>query len=51
MIVVIAGSPADGFRFFGPFADLEEAVLWAEDNPSFDEPYWVVALEPPSKVH
>ena len=32
MFVVIAGSPIDGYRHFGPFTSDEEATTWGENN-------------------
>jgi hypothetical protein len=50
MFVIISGSPADGFRYFGPFEFPENGIDWAESTLS-DETWWLVPLETPYKPH
>lgn len=49
MFIVVTGTPIDGFRFFGPFSDGNEATEYAATNCESDhcESWWVVKLEKP----
>ena len=40
--IIIHGNPGDGFGFWGPFATVEEATKWAEDN--LDRDWWIADL-------
>jgi hypothetical protein len=42
--IVVAGNPADGFDFYGPFGDSDKADEWRED---LDDDGWVVELKRP----
>ena len=46
MIIVITGNPADGFSYYGPFDNIEQAAHWAEDLVQVD--WWVVLVESPA---
>lgn len=31
-VIIISGDIVDGFRFFGPFGSISEAISWAEEE-------------------
>lgn len=39
--ILIVGNPVDGFRYYGPFPDLQSAVEWSE---RVDGDNWVSEL-------
>lgn len=40
---VVTGNPVDGFTFYGPFTDPEDANEWADDNlRNLD--WWVIPI-------
>jgi hypothetical protein len=41
--IVVSGTPADGFAFWGPLEDPDAAASWAESNLHGD--WWVTELE------
>lgn len=41
--IVLIGTPIEGFAYHGPFATLELAVQWGEDN-SDGADWWVAEL-------
>ena len=43
MAIVITGNPGDGFVYYGPFDDAEQANAWAEDELRNAE-WWVIEL-------
>ena len=47
MIMVITGNPVQGFDFFGPFDDPQQAVDWAADLIEAD--WWVAELTSPAR--
>lgn len=48
MRIVIAGNIFDGYKFFGPFSDIETSIEWAEE---FIATEWFTAkLEPPEGI-
>lgn len=52
MFIIISGSPADGFTYYGPFESPEEGIEWAGNAFAVsDQTWWLVTLETPSKVH
>ena len=44
--MLVVGNLSDGFRFFGPFKDFEEACNYSE---RIDADNWVATLEPPDE--
>ena len=47
MYVLIAGNPADGFEFYGPFDDAESAGDWGSDYCAGVD-WWVVQMTDPT---
>ena len=45
MYIIVAGNPFDGFDFYGPFRDIEDAIDYA-DRQFFGETWWVANIEP-----
>ena len=45
MKLVIFGNPVDGFRFYGPFKGVDEAIKWAENQGSAD--WWLGEVTEP----
>lgn len=46
--IAIQGNPTDGFTFYGPFLDHEEAETWMSDNdPDSAESWWITELVGP----
>lgn len=48
MLIVMIGNPVDGFEFFGPFQDYEDATTWATEKGNPDDPWWVVEVAGPN---
>lgn len=42
LYVIVCGSPLDGINIHGPFAYMEMAQIWAEDNIHGD--WWATTL-------
>jgi hypothetical protein len=45
-VVLIFGSPTDGFEFVGPLADREAAIQYADEFHA-DQDFWTAELEEP----
>lgn len=45
--IVMAGNVFEGFKFFGPFADWDEAATWADSADGPDCETLIVSLERP----
>lgn len=45
--VLVVGNLSDGFEFFGPFENGDEAFEWGSEN-FLDENLWVATLREPS---
>ena len=41
--LVIVGDPVDGFAYYGPFADADEATEWAEQEVT-EQSWWLADL-------
>ena len=45
-VIVVMGSPTDGFSYWGPFFSDEDAIEWAE---SVDVDWWITTLQSPDE--
>ncbi len=45
--IIIYGNPVDGFKYIGPFDDLNDAITQGNTNPDVDGDWWVAELEEP----
>lgn len=45
MYIVTVGNPFDGFSFYGPFRDIEDAIDYG-DRHFFGHDWWAVSVEP-----
>jgi hypothetical protein len=43
-VMLMAGDPIDGFRFYGPFETFDEAGDWAE-NEGVENPWWTTNVQ------
>lgn len=48
MWILIAGSPLEGFSYYGPFTDTDTAIQWAEDAKHQIDDWWLIRLEDPN---
>ena len=46
--IVIYGNPVDGFAHVGPFANRDDAVAYAEDEP-YNGNWWIAMLDAPAQ--
>lgn len=46
--IVIYGNPVDGFTHVGPFANRDDAVAYAEDEP-YNGNWWIAMLDAPAQ--
>jgi len=44
--IIVSGNPCDGFTFYGPYNDANEAGDVARDDMRLDN-WWIAALQPP----
>lgn len=52
MYLIVSGTPADGFRYYGPFPDAETANEWADHAlATKDTDWWACDLNNPSRVN
>jgi len=48
--IIISGNPVDGFFYYGPFEDAEQALEYADAEYSIrNSEYWVTELTPPEE--
>jgi hypothetical protein len=45
--IIVTGDPVQGYRYIGPFADIEDAEDWAE-RAMPNELWWAIPLIIPS---
>ncbi|AXQ69589.1 hypothetical protein HOU03_gp007 [Caulobacter phage CcrSC] len=45
MFILIVGNPSDGFTYYGPFDEHDDAVTYAEATGTEGNPWWVAPLE------
>lgn len=45
-VIVIDGSPVDGYNFTGPFESAEHASEWAENNIK-EQSWWTAFVDTP----
>ena len=45
MQIIMAGAPWRGFRFFGPFADSDEAEQYQQRYLFAEDFWWIMPLE------
>jgi hypothetical protein len=45
--IIVTGDPVQGYRYIGPFADIEDAEDWAE-RAMPNELWWAIPLITPS---
>lgn len=44
--IVVTGNPKDGFKFYGPFIDGEEALKFCENDLDTND-WWITEMEAP----
>ncbi|UTU07693.1 hypothetical protein CcrC1_gp008 [Caulobacter phage C1] len=45
MFILIVGNPVDGYAYYGPFHDHDDATNYAENTGTEGNPWWVAPLE------
>lgn len=48
MHIVMTGNPFDGYEFFGPFDDVDDACFWADRNAQWE--WYSVKIAPVNEV-